>query len=142
MLPGKGDFRRWCLLLSCLAYLGIGLSYVISEPGASRRAGFSWLPIGLGVETIGWLWIVVATAVTVASLLRPTSKAVERWCYALLTIPPTGWAAVFLMSWLLGAHPLGYASAISYAYITGLVLTTAAWPNPPGGARGERERRE
>lgn len=83
--------------------------------------------------------MIVAVGVTVASLVWPTRRRVERVCFAALTIPPTLWAGIFAASWLLGAHPVGYASAISYGLMSGMCLLAASWPNPPqpGGDVGD-----
>lgn len=132
----EGNFRRRFLKLASVAYLVLGASYLITPDTAGRQAGFSWLPDALSISTLGSVWVVVAVVVTVASLAWPTKRRVERWCFTALTIPPTLWAGIFAASWLLGEHPVGYASTISYALMTGMCLLAAAWPNPPrpGGA--------
>ena len=131
--PSVGDFRRQFLMLACVAYLLLGVSYVAAPVTAGRRAGFAWLPDPLSISTLGWAWIVVAVGVSAASLAWPTRRRVERACFAALTIPPTLWAGIFAASWLLGEHPLGYASMISYGLMYGMCLLAASWPNPPGG---------
>lgn len=137
-LPPVGDFRRRFLMLASIAYAILGVSYVATPATASRQAGFAWLPDALSISTLGWVWVVVAVAVTAASLMWPASRRIERWCFTALTIPPTLWAGIFAASWLLGEHPLGYASMISYGLMSGMTLLAASWPNPPrpgGGAR-------
>lgn len=129
--PSVGDFRRQFLMLASIAYLLLGVSYVAAPVTASRRAGFAWLPDPLSISTLGWAWIVVAVGVSAASLVWPTRRRVERVCFAALTIPPTLWAGIFAASWLLGEHPLGYASMISYGLMSGMTLLAASWPNPP-----------
>ena len=132
-LPRTGDYRRRFLKLASIAYLVLGMSYLVTPDTAGRKAGFAWLPGALSISTLGWVWVIVAVGVTVASLAWPHRRAVERWCFAALTIPPTLWAGIFTASWLLGAHPVGYASAISYGLMSGMTLLAASWPNPPGG---------
>ena len=137
LLPRVGDFRRHFLMMACAAYLLLGLSYVTSEPTAGRKAGFAWLPESRSISTLGWVWVAVGVGVPIASTLRPSSRKVERLCFAALTVPPTSWSAIFAAAWFLGEHPLGYASMISYALMTGMSLLAASWPNPPrikGGA--------
>ncbi len=136
LLPRREDYRRQFLMLAGIAYAALGVSYVLTPTTTGRQAGFAWLPGRLGVETLGWLWIGVATLVTLASWWKPGSRRVERWCFATLTVPPSAWAGIFLASWLIGTHPIGYASAVSYALIAGTVLLAARWPNPPGAERG------
>ena len=130
-LPPSGDYRRRFLMLASVAYLVLGISYLATPVTAGRQAGFAWLPDALSISTLGWVWVVVAVGVTVASLVWPTSRTVERWCFTALTIPPTLWAGIFCASWLLGAHPVGYASMISYGLMSGMTLLAASWPNPP-----------
>lgn len=135
-LPPSGDYRRRFLMLASIAYAILGVSYVATPETAGRQAGFAWLPGALSISTLGWVWVIVAVTVTAASLTWPASRRVERWCFTALTIPPTLWAGIFCAAWLLGEHPVGYASTISYALMTGMCLLAAAWPNPPqvGGA--------
>lgn len=135
-LPLVGDFRRRFLTLASVAYTILGVSYLVTPVTASRRAGFAWMPEMLSISTLGWVWVAVAVGVIVASLAWPTKRRVERWCFTALTIPPTLWAGIFCAAWLLGEHPVGYASAISYALMSGMTLLAASWPNPPqpGGA--------
>lgn len=130
-LSMAGDFRRRFLALASAAYLLLGISYLATPETASRQAGFAWLPDELSISTLGWIWVAVAVGVTVASLAWPTRRRVERWCFTALTIPPTLWAGIFCAAWLLGEHPVGYASAISYGLMAGMTLLAAAWPNPP-----------
>lgn len=139
ILPKTGDYRRQFLLLASIAYLLLGISYVASPATAGRRAGFAWLPEPLSISMLGWGWIIIAAGVTTASLAWPTRRRVERWCFAALTIPPTLWAGIFAVAWLLGEHPLGYASMISYGLMTGMCLLAASWPNPPQTGGGARE---
>lgn len=137
-LPLANDYRRRFLMLASIAYAVLGISYVVTPATTGRRAGFAWLPGPLSISTLGWVWVIVAAAVAIASLAWPTSRRVERWCFTALTMPPTLWAGIFAASWLLGEHPVGYASTISYALMSGMTLLAASWPNPPqpgGGAR-------
>ena len=135
----SGGCRRRFLALASAAYLLLGTSYLVTPDTAGRKAGFAWLPEQLSISTLGWVWVAVAVAVTVASLAWPTRRRVERWCFTALTIPPTLWAGIFAASWLLGEHPVGYASAISYALMSGMTLLAASWPNPPQAGGGARD---
>lgn len=130
-LPPVGDYRRRFLMLASIAYAILGISYLVTPATSGRRSGFAWLPEALSISRLGWVWVVVAVGVTVASLVWPTRRRVERVCFAALTIPPTLWAGIFAASWMLGAHPLGYASMISYGLMSGMTLLAASWPNPP-----------
>ena len=135
----EGNFRRHFLMLASIAYAILGVSYLITPDTAGRQAGFAWLSDALSISTLGWVWVVVAVAVAVASLVWPTSRTVERWCFTALTIPPTLWAGIFAASWLLGEHPVGYASTISYGLMSGMCLLAASWPNPPQPGGGSRD---
>lgn len=139
LLPRVGDFRRHFLMMACAAYLLLGISYIVSTPTAGRKAGFAWLPGALSISTLGWVWVAVAVLVSAASIIWPHSRKAERLCFAGLTVPPTLWAGIFAASWLLGEHPLGYASMISYGLMTGMSLLAASWPNPPEIGGGVHE---
>lgn len=127
----EGNFRRRFLMLASTAYLILGVSYLVTPDTAGRQAGFSWLPDALSISTLGWVWVIIAIAVSAASIAWPASRRVERWCFTALTVPPTLWAAIFAAAWLLGEHPVGYASTISYSLMSGMCLLAASWPNPP-----------
>ncbi len=135
----RGDF----LLAGGLVFTAIGYSYVsTTTPG--REAGFVWLPTHLDSDELGWVWVVVGLFTVTVALISARFKKLEALAFMVLVVPPTLWALIFIGAWLLGAHPNGWVSAISYSLMAWWVLIASDWPNPPcpperkaeGGQRG------
>lgn len=129
----RGSF----LLVGGLAYIPIGLSYLITLT-RSRQAGFAWLPEFLTPSLLGWVWLLAgATAVAVAFTSRAHPKW-ERHGFSALITPPVLWSLIFLIAWLhhlipalpATGHPTGYLSVISYGLMAGWVGVASGWDEP------------
>lgn len=127
----RGDF----LLAGGAAFAAIGASYVTVRT-VGRNAAFSWLPGTIGPDDLGWIWVVGGLFCMVVALVSTRAPKLTAIAYAVLMAPPMLWAIVFIGSWVTGAHPLGWVSAVSYSLMSLWVWIASDWPNPQG-TRGE-----
>ncbi|MBZ6375775.1 MAG: hypothetical protein LBE67_12450 [Kocuria palustris] len=123
----RGDF----LLAGGAAFAAIGTSYVTVRT-QGRESAFSWLPGALGPNELGWIWVVGGVFCIAVALVSKRAHRLTAIAYAALMAPPMLWAIVFIGSWLTGAHPLGWVSAISYSLMSLWVWIASDWPNPKG----------
>lgn len=122
----RGQF----LLVGSGAFTAIGASYILVTT-ESRSKAFSWLPLHLGPGELGWVWVAVGLfGLFVGALSKCLPPKFNSVAYGALITPPVLWAVVFLIAWVIGAHPLGWVSAISYALMAGWILVVSDWPNP------------
>lgn len=136
-MPLRNDRRREAFLaVSSIGYGALGLTYLL-EGTLSRAQGFAWLPFGIGADEMGWVWIVTAIIAAISAVPSGDHPKLVRWGFVSLVVPPSAWAIIFLFSWLLGDHPTGYISAISYSMMAAWILIVSAWPDSvtDGGSR-------
>ena len=121
----RGDF----LLAGGASFAAIGASYVAVRT-EGRNAAFSWLPGTVGPDELGWIWVIGGTFCVVVALVSKRAPKLTAVAYAVLMVPPMLWALVFIVSWVTGAHPLGWVAAISYSVMSLWVWIASDWPNP------------
>ena len=127
--------RRTFLLFTAIVWAAIGTSYALGATTASRKYGFSWLPESIDASELGWAWIIAAILAVIA-VVRWRDKRLEALAFGAILVPPSIFSLTFLVAFLVGAHPLGWISAISYGAFAGFVLMAAAWPDPPARTKG------
>lgn len=133
----RGDF----LLGGGAAYIMIGLSYVTTLT-AGRDRGFAWIPLNIGPQQLGWIWVVVGLLITAVALVSKLYPRLVDIAYGVLIVPPVAWALIFLTSWILGTHALGWVSTVTYMLIGMWVYIASDWPNPSprgSGHTGEHQ---
>lgn len=107
----------------------MGFSYVVT-PTKSRSQGFAWLPLDVGPDDLGWIPILIGLTVIVLAIYSTRCRRLQTWAFALAGIPWALWAAIFAVAQILGAHPTGHASALSYGCMVALLVVVAGWPDP------------
>ena len=124
--------RRGGFLISAGVSFGmIGASWVV-VPSPSREAAFNWLPAWFDRADLGMLFMVSAGVVIVLALLHKVLPSlVESISFAILVLPPALTAGIFLVSFVLGLHPVGWLNALTYIFYSLAVWVVAGWPNPP-----------
>lgn len=128
-MPMRNDRRRVAFLaVSSLGYGALGLTYLLEET-LSRAQGFAWLPANIGPNEMGWVWIVTAVIAACSAVLSDERPKLVKWGFVSLIIPLATWSLIFLFAWLLGDHPTGYISTISYGMMGAWVWIVSAWPD-------------
>ena len=138
MMPLRNDRRREAFLaVSSLGYGLLGLTYLL-EDTLSRAQGFAWLPFDIGADEMGWVWIVAAIIVAISAVLSDNHPRFVKWGFVSLIIPPATWSLIFLFAWILGDHPTGYITTISYSMMAAWIWIVSAWPDSvtDGGSQG------
>ena len=125
-LDGK---RGAFLFVGGLAYLVIGLSYLVASTGA-RQAAFSWLPEMLTPQLLGWVWVIGGAGVAVVSLISRAHRFTEPPAFGVLMLCPALWVVIFAVSSIVGVHPSGWVSSIAYGLMSMWVWIAAGWDNP------------
>lgn len=125
--------RGGFLLLMSVGYMALSLSYVAGPATASRMKGFAWLPQSIDANELGWAWVAVALLAFAGAWWGRQCRRIENWAFGGLILPPSLWAAVFVIAWVVGEHPTGWITAVSYGLYTSLAWHAASWPNPPSG---------
>lgn len=125
-LDGK---RGAFLLVGGIAYLFIGLSYVVTST-PSREAAFQWLPQVLTPGLLGYLWVMCGVWTAVVALV---SRHHERWenaAFASLMLCPMSWVVIYTGASVFGTHPHGWVSAVAYGLMATWVWVVSGWDNP------------
>lgn len=100
--------RRSTLAAIAFVYGVIGWSYLtLLTP--SRAQGFSWLPEWISEHWMGGFWLAAAILAAIA-LLVPKFRP---WAIGAALFPPTTWALIFTISWVIGAAPTGIVTTES-----------------------------
>lgn len=101
-----------------------------------REMSFAWLPDALlGTTTVGVLLVIAGLFCWTSVLVRAKGKF-EQITFGAAMIPYTLLATAFLISWLVGTHPTGIVSAISYAGFAYMVWLAAGVTNQPRPVTG------
>lgn len=119
-----------------VGYVALGLSYVFGPATRSRQLGFEWLPASFDADELGWLWLIAALLGFIGGFFGVRYPRWESFAFGGLLIPPSVWAFCFLVAWVMGEHPFGWISTISYGLFTLISFHAAAWPDPVDGGGG------
>lgn len=128
----RGDF----LLAGGTAYVMIGVSYVTTLT-TGRNKGFAWLPLDMGPQQLGWIWVVVGALIAGVALVSKKFPRLVDISYGALMVPPVAWALIFLVSWVLRTHELGWVSTVTYLLVAVWVYIVSGWPNPSPRGSGQ-----
>jgi hypothetical protein len=129
--------RGAVLVLFSLIYAAYGAGLTAAAADNGRRPnGLELLTERLGIP-LAWLalaWVGCAAVATIASLQR---LPIPQWVGFTALFPmPALWVGSYLWSWLtwLTAHqgnPLGWAGALIWGLLMGLIGIAAGWPEAP-----------
>lgn len=107
------------LMVGGIAYMAIGISYILAEPNPSRELAlqFALHPLGMNIEFSSWGWWFLITGVitSVSSRWPPVSRT---WGYTMLTGLSSAWGLFYLAGVWPGDAPL---TNISGAILWGVV---------------------
>lgn len=111
----RGAFQ----LLFAAAYLCLGLSYVALPSSPGRERSLTWLTSVIPLDALGWLWIIGAVAGILGSrMARPK----DRRSFSALTLVPSVWGFLYLVSVFTGHNPFGWITTAMYWCIAGAVM--------------------
>lgn len=113
-----------------IAYISLGLSYILGPTARTRVAGFKWLPVHWNADELGWIWVLCATVAVAGVIWARTHTWLEPLAFGALITPPSAWAFIFLTSWVLGENPSGWMTALIYTLLTAITLHASSWPDP------------
>lgn len=129
--PARRLGRRGAIL-SCygIVWLLIGWGQLV-QPQPDRRGLtllLSWAPL----QVWAWGWIAAGLVALVCAWL-PSGRDAPGFCALVVIVVP--WMASYLVSWLLGVYPRGWAAAAVWTAITVPIMVVLGWPEPPRGKR-------
>lgn len=127
--------RRRALLVHSAGQIGIGISYFVF-PTKSRARGLAWMPEVVTPQLFGLIPFIIGIIVFTIAVRNCSPSAISH-AFVLAGIPWAAYVGVFLMAQILGTHPQGIASAISYAILTGTLIIAALTPDPPPDTVGK-----
>lgn len=119
-------------ILTCygIVWLLIGWGQLVQPQPDQRglRLLLSWAPL----QAWAWCWIVAGLIALVCAWVPPGRDAAGFVSLVLIVVP---WMASYLVSWILGGYPRGWAAAAVWAAITVPIMVVLGWPEPPRSKR-------
>ncbi|RHA43681.1 hypothetical protein [Cellulomonas rhizosphaerae] len=123
-LNGKrGSF----LLPFGLIHFAFGAAYIFPETTESTAKSIGFLlRLGVPVVIAGLPWVLSAIAAIAAAFDRGR----DWYGFAALVAVHVAWTFVFLLSWVLGDNPRGYAWALMFAGLAWATYTVSGMVDP------------
>lgn len=126
---GLRPWRRHSLvvLVAGCAYIGIGATYILTEPVASRSSSLALALNLMPMSAWGVVWIAVGTLAIISSRWPPAS---ETWGYSTLSGLSAWWAACYALGVVMGAPSQSASNALLWGLVAFLWWAIAGLWNP------------
>lgn len=131
--PWRGirPWQRHSLVLSVAGtvYVLIGLSYIVSEPSATRSQALAYALLWLPAQGWGVVFVVTGLLAIISSRWPPISRT---WGYTVLTGLSAGWAAFYAAGIIWNdAAASNWSSVFSWGLVSFLWWAISGLVNPP-----------
>ena len=115
------------LAASGAIYVGLGISYIVSDVSATRQDGL-WVLLNVAPMAFwGSIWVLVGCVVVLSSRWPPASKT---WGYSALLGLSAGWSSAYAIGFAFGGPNSSFSSILVWGLVALLWWSIAGLINP------------